>query len=59
MRKRTYEKDAVIHIGPKITVTVLYTKSGVVRLGIEAPEELAIHDDKGVDDDSQDTIESN
>lgn len=34
-----------IHIGDKITVTVVRIGTRVVRIGIDAPKDLAIHRD--------------
>ena len=36
-------KNESITIGPDITITVCRINGGAVRLGIDAPKELAIH----------------
>ena len=41
----TRETGQSVTIGPDIRIVVLEITSGVVRLGFEAPKELAIHRD--------------
>lgn len=59
MRKRTYVKGAVIHIGDKISVTVLSVKGGVVRLGVLAPEDLPIQEEERLDKGHRHALKSN
>ncbi len=40
------QTDETIVIGGNIRVTVLHSRSGAVRLGIDAPAEVAIHRDE-------------
>ena len=37
------KKDESVKIGDDITIMVLNTQGGIVRLGIEAPKEVPVH----------------
>jgi carbon storage regulator len=39
----TRKKDESLHIGDDIRITVVSVSGGQVRLGIEAPRDLAVH----------------
>lgn len=39
----TRKEDESLRIGEDITITVVSVKGGHVRLGIEAPRDLAVH----------------
>lgn len=43
------KKAETITIGPDITITIVETRPGTVRLGIDAPREMAIHRGEVVD----------
>jgi len=43
MRMLTHEVDAIINIGDDITITILGVSGHQVRIGINAPKDVAVH----------------